>query len=244
MESKQEIARLLNTITQQYKSIYLNHHKIPPIELDIVKQNIRHLYDKLRDFEMENNELDEEAPGMQFTNGQVNKQQQKEVTTAIEFGGEPIEKKPVEKQNKETTRKTHPHPENKKQTDSYQKGEKKQEEKSGNSSLADKYVDEKNSINDKISPSNEQTTVASKLEKNPVYDIKSAIGINEKYLFIRELFDGNTKTYQEVLDRFTTLLDWKQALNYLNDLADTHDWSDEDQNYQRFYQIISRKFNY
>ncbi|MCF8302818.1 MAG: hypothetical protein K9I94_06035 [Bacteroidales bacterium] len=237
MESKQEIARLLNTITQQYKAIYLNKHKIPQIELDILKQNVRNLYDKLRALEEENEHLAEDEPRVQFTSEAEKPGEEKKVTTKVEFEGEPLEENP-EAQPKEDEQQDTPGTKKERKSS----GEEKIKEESKKESIADRYTDEKNTIHDKVSPKDEKSTVASKLEKNPLSDLKAAIGINDKYQFVRELFNGDNKTYNEALNRFNTFNDWKQALNYLNKLADEYNWDDDDPNYQRFYQIISRKF--
>ncbi|WP_323825529.1 hypothetical protein, partial [Pseudomonas aeruginosa] len=51
-----------------------------------------------------------------------------------------------------------------------------------------------NSINDKLKQ--EETEVATMLEEAPIRDLKKAISINDRYLFINNLFRGDENMYE------------------------------------------------
>jgi hypothetical protein len=59
----------------------------------------------------------------------------------------------------------------------------------------DDKKEEKQSLYDKISRAKEGPSLADKLSALPARDLKRLIGINEKFKFVNELFDGNLQEY-------------------------------------------------
>lgn len=54
--------------------------------------------------------------------------------------------------------------------------------------------------------------------------LKSLIGINDKFLFINELFDGNLKEYNEAIETLSGFKDSRAALEFLNLLREKNMW--------------------
>jgi len=83
------------------------------------------------------------------------------------------------------------------------------------STLADKFRDEKRSISEKLS---QQTiadkSIGSKLRLKIIY-LRSAIGINDRFIFIREIFDNNTDKYNTLIDQLDKLETIQQAVELL-----------------------------
>ena len=58
-------------------------------------------------------------------------------------------------------------------------------------------------------------------------DLKDAIGINEKFLFINELFDGNLQDYSEALNKLNAFENLQSAENIFSvDLVTRYSWGD------------------
>lgn len=66
-------------------------------------------------------------------------------------------------------------------------------------------------------PSSEQASLADKLRRTPVADLRKAISLNQKFQFIRELFDGESSRYDEVIDRMNGADDLPQAVKTLEE---------------------------
>jgi len=62
-------------------------------------------------------------------------------------------------------------------------------------SVADKFSKEEKSINEKLSENNTNNAVHQNAQKTPVSNLKTAIGINDKFMFVNELFQGDMKSY-------------------------------------------------
>ncbi len=75
-------------------------------------------------------------------------------------------------------------------------------------------------------------------------DIRNSIGINDKYLYLNELFRNHKSNYEETLDqlgRFDNLTQAKEWL-WLN-IAAANKWDQEDETVQDFLSMLNRFFN-
>jgi len=98
-------------------------------------------------------------------------------------------------------------------------------------------------INEVVSPSEEGTKVAEKLVKQSVSDLPSAIGVNERYLFINELFDGDGETYQIAIEQLNGFDHIQDAMKYVRDeLSDKFNWDQEQESTISFYALIEKRY--
>ena len=58
-------------------------------------------------------------------------------------------------------------------------------------------------------------SLATKIQKNSITDIKSAIGINDKFLFINEIFKGDSKTYHQAIETINNFMHFHEALEFI-----------------------------
>jgi hypothetical protein len=68
------------------------------------------------------------------------------------------------------------------------------------------------SLNDVIS---ENKSAETTLGNSPISSLKSSIGLNDRFLFIREIFSNNTDKYNMVIDHLDKLETIQQAVDYL-----------------------------
>lgn len=75
-------------------------------------------------------------------------------------------------------------------------------------------------------------------------DIRSFIGINDKYRFISELFGNNKDAYNEVLDEINGMDTYDQAKQWLESkVATQNGWDDDNITVQMFYTTLSQFFS-
>jgi len=70
-------------------------------------------------------------------------------------------------------------------------------------------------------------------------DIQSAIGINDRFLFIREIFDNNEEEYNSTIAYLNQSTNLETVLNWINK---EKNWDIEDPTVKLFIEIIKRKF--
>ena len=88
----------------------------------------------------------------------------------------------------------------------------------------------------------EDHTLAAKLQQNPVRDLKSVIGINDKFLFVNELFGGSMEKYNKSVENLNDLKTLNGAMIYLNELKIELQWNSSNEAYQKLTELVKRKF--
>lgn len=75
-------------------------------------------------------------------------------------------------------------------------------------------------------------------------DIRGAIGINDKYLFLNELFANNKTDYEEALDQLRLFDSYDQAYAWLQEHpAKKNAWEEGDDTVQSFLTLVSQYFS-
>ena len=102
---------------------------------------------------------------------------------------------------------------------------------------------EEQTINEQVALQEDVQSVASKLEREPVADLKVAIGINEKFMFINELFGGSTEDYNDSLNHLNECKDRAEADTYINDnLKEKYHWDEENNAVSVFLDLVGRRY--
>ncbi len=105
--------------------------------------------------------------------------------------------------------------------------------------LAEKFNTD-NSINDNIASAAKKENVTNKISGQPIEDIGRNIGINDRFLIIRELFDGNNDNYNKLIKQLDASTNAEDALGILKS---TFPAESEHEGYQLLTQLTHRKFN-
>lgn len=75
-------------------------------------------------------------------------------------------------------------------------------------------------------------------------DIRSGIGINDKYLFLNELFNNHKTEYEEALDRLNRFNGFEEAYNWvIANTAVNNKWAEDDETVQNFFALLKKHFS-
>jgi methionine-rich copper-binding protein CopC len=119
----------------------------------------------------------------------------------------------------------------------------KAEPKEENSnSLLLQFEDEVFSVNDSVAQKGEDNSVVNKLNSTRIENLKSAIGINDKFYFINELFNGNSQVYEDVIYTLNNFKRFEDAMQYVSTLKYKYEWDIEAEAYQKLLRFLERKF--
>ena len=88
----------------------------------------------------------------------------------------------------------------------------------------------------------QEETVGEKLQHSTVGDLQKAIGINDKFLFVNELFNGSMEKYNRSIENLTDLKTLHGALIYLNELRIELQWNSNNEAYKKLLELTHRKF--
>lgn len=86
------------------------------------------------------------------------------------------------------------------------------------------------------------STLADLHQKGKINSIKKYITLNQKFMFINELFSGNQNDYQDALERLESNSNRKEALATLQPYQQKHQWDNDAEEVMEFMEIISKKF--
>ncbi len=89
----------------------------------------------------------------------------------------------------------------------------------------------------------EDHSLAAKLQQNSIPDLRSAIGINDKFLFVNELFGGSMEKYNKSIENLNDLKTLNGAMIYLNELKIELQWNSSNVAYQKLKELVTRKFD-
>jgi len=80
--------------------------------------------------------------------------------------------------------------------------------------------------------------------KAPIADLKQAISLNEKLLFIKDLFNGYNLAYSEVIDIINKMSSFEAADSYLqHNYAVKNNWANKQATVDQFYELLNRRFS-
>ena len=88
----------------------------------------------------------------------------------------------------------------------------------------------------------EDNSLAARLQRTAVSDLMTAIGINDKFLLLNELFSGSMEKYNKsirALNSFSTLLG---AKTYMSELQIEFQWDCESEAYKKLGDLVERRF--
>lgn len=103
--------------------------------------------------------------------------------------------------------------------------------------VADIYKNKKKFRNENIQTNNTQD-ISSKFHSQPISDISLAIGLNDKFQYIRELFGGDNLQYAETLRYLNNVKSENEAVEYLND---KFEWDMETKLVKSLLELTARK---
>lgn len=108
--------------------------------------------------------------------------------------------------------------------------------------IGERYTQNK-SVFDNISNSINKGDVASRFKSNN-FDLRTAIGVNEKFMFINDLFSGNLRQYTEFIQKLNDAESLEVANQILNTTKEEKRWIANSLPYTTLHEIMIKKFHY
>jgi len=98
------------------------------------------------------------------------------------------------------------------------------------------------SLNDRLKQ--EKTEVVEVLKHEPIKDLRKAIGINDRFVFINELFRGDEPMYERSIKTINSFHIYPEAEYWINrELVVKLGWDKESEIVRHFYQLVKRRFS-
>ncbi|HHN48825.1 MAG TPA: hypothetical protein ENN08_07885 [Bacteroidales bacterium] len=108
--------------------------------------------------------------------------------------------------------------------------------------LAEKFQIEKKSIKDQLAANGSDNSIGNKMQQSQIADLKSVIGINDKFLLINELFKGDLAGYNRAIQSLNVCRSRHEALEKLDEMRVQLNWHEQAASYQRLTDFIKRRY--
>lgn len=112
----------------------------------------------------------------------------------------------------------------------------------GGQTLADKLKSETPSLNEKITQGRGDHSLGQRMQAKPISDLRTAIGINEKFQFVNDLFEGRIEMYNDAITNLNNCNSGLVAENILYDLKLKHNWNDKTEAYGKLKNFVTRRY--
>ncbi len=100
------------------------------------------------------------------------------------------------------------------------------------------------SLNDSLKGKEPSRELSERLGDAPIRDLKKAVGINDRYLFISELFRGDETMYERSIKTINNFSIYQEALYWMErELKLKLAWNMDKHSTKLFYQLVRRRFS-
>lgn len=100
---------------------------------------------------------------------------------------------------------------------------------------------QKESLNDRLKE--ERPEVAHRLKETPVKDLRKAVGINDRFVFVKELFRGDEAMYERSIKTINGFNIYSEAEYWMaRELRLKLAWLDDNETVKHFYSLVRRRF--
>ena len=98
------------------------------------------------------------------------------------------------------------------------------------------------SLNDRLKQS--RTELAETIKETPIRDLRKAIGVNDRFVFISELFRGDEAMYERSIKTINGFNIYAEAEYWINrELKTKIGWDDSRDIVKHFYKLVKRRFS-
>lgn len=241
MEAKHIIENLIKDIQdiEKFVSTFKNSSHISRIETDLILSRLQSLYDNV----LQLREIPEPVDKENFT-----ETDQEELTKETAENTEPgQEEKGIEEDTMiqdfelESESKGEPGEGEKPEqpeSDEQEKKVKASTDKKSSTIIADRLAGSKHFRNEELGKTFHGIDLSSKLQSKPLKDIGTAIGVNDRFYYIRELFHGDPKKFDDTIKILNNSPNFNEAFNYL---SENYSWDMDDPAVQNLLELIRRK---
>jgi hypothetical protein len=98
------------------------------------------------------------------------------------------------------------------------------------------------SLNDRLKQ--DKTELVERLKHEPIKDLRKGIGINDRFVFISELFRGDEAVYERSIKTINSFNIYPEAEHWINrELVVKLGWDRDSELTKHFYQLVRRRFS-
>ncbi len=102
--------------------------------------------------------------------------------------------------------------------------------------IGEKYQGKRKFRNESLA--GDKKDVATKLQNKPIVDLSKSIGINDKFMYTKELFHGNAELYAKTIAKLNDFTDMNDAMFFIQE---NFDWDSKNEAANQLIELVRRK---
>ena len=103
-------------------------------------------------------------------------------------------------------------------------------------------IEEPRNINEALKTENIHS-LNDELNQGKIESLKTAFGLNQRYLFINKLFKGDDNIFSEAIATIDQMSSYEEAVNFLLDnYSEKFEWGENEETVSELFQVINRRF--
>jgi len=107
--------------------------------------------------------------------------------------------------------------------------------------LADRFNTGSKSLSETMATSQAKSGIGSRLQFQPIADLNTGIGLNDKFSFISDLFGNSAVQYDEAIHRINKAVNLDEA-NWILQKYHSSDWEQKPESLSRLKDFVKRRF--
>lgn len=241
----EKITNILDKIIKDWKRATIDGQSLSKIDKDILITDLKIAYELVSDLNvisMSNNYQPDRLPFFNNSDHEVNSQGNFKETKTSLFQDHPEKLTDTPGNNK----KNQPVKESQfsvnKQEVSSENLPEQQKLQSNSPKLTGDLFSAPKSVSD-VLKGNEDNTLANKIQNHRISDIRSAIGINDKFTFINDLFKGEVSRYNFTIDRLNSMENYDAAVEYLAGCELENSTTDNKSAITKLKELLRRRYS-
>ena len=251
LELKHQLGRMMVQVDYMYR----NDREMSRLDLDIMMERTRDFYDLLCDYGVGANHHSpaNEVAGDDTKNTEINEGGELinrdvdfEIETPAEVLNEPEIPEIPEEENDDKADKEKEHPVGAihvlpvDDNDDVDEDEEDWEDEDDEVFHVEPVAEEP--VAEKPVAEPEDNSLAARLQRTPVTDIRLALGINDKVMIINDLFRGSVDRYNKSIDALNDFPTLSGAKVYMSELQIELQWDTDSQAYRQLNDLVERRF--
>jgi hypothetical protein len=89
----------------------------------------------------------------------------------------------------------------------------------------------------------EEKISSANVQKPIITDLKTAIGINDRFQFANELFEGNMQEFNIAIQQLNTAETLESAMEYIDSLQQLYNWDPKNETVKRLINLVDRRYS-
>jgi hypothetical protein len=94
-------------------------------------------------------------------------------------------------------------------------------------------------LNEALSQYQSKSDLSKKMQTQPLQNIFSAINVNDKFLYVKELFNNDAMLYQSSVEKLNNFENFNEAIRFLDE---NFSWDFNDPQVQKLLELVRRRY--